>query len=234
MIVPYGDNLTKGRAFIGVSLLIAAMFCLDLPSFLDSALRAWSIRDFGFVPIYFSVDPWPHAHTLLTSEFIHADIFHLAGNCLFLWVFGRSLERLFGAVSLLTVFPLLGIVGLLAHWAIYPNSYVPVIGASGAIATLMGAYLALFPGARMRMIFFFGLGFKRFQTPAWMFLVYWSVLQLLSLLVGSGTNDQVAFAVHVGGFAIGVLIAMYWKVSYPFAEERLSAFMISSFAIDRA
>jgi membrane associated rhomboid family serine protease len=77
-------------------------------------------------------------------------------NCLFFWVFGRSLERLVGLPLFLAAFPFLGIVGLLVQWALYPSSTAPVIGASGAIAVLMGAYLTLFPKARMKMILFLG------------------------------------------------------------------------------
>jgi membrane associated rhomboid family serine protease len=138
-----------------------------------------------------------------------------------LWVFGRSLERLFGLPIFFVAFPFLGIAGLLAHWSLFPASRAPVIGASGAIATLMGAYLALFPAVRMRMVLFLGIFFKRFQVPAWAFLLYWGALQVLSLMFGSGGEDNVAYAVHVGGFAVGVLSAVVWKVTYPFAEERL-------------
>ena len=77
----------------------------------------------------------------------------------------------------------------------------------------------------MRMVLLLGFFFKRFQVPAWAFLLYWGALQLLSLVFGSGGEDNVAYAVHVGGFAVGLLAAMVWKVSYPFAEEHLSEFM---------
>ncbi len=225
MLFPYGDNMTRGRFFVGVILLVALMLVLDVPAFLDADLEEWSIRYLSFVPLLFSISPWSHIHTLLTSVFSHQDIFHLAGNCLFLWVFGRSLERLFGLPIFLLAFPFLGAAGLLAHWALFPASRAPVIGASGAIATLMGAYLALFPAARMKMVLFLGIFLKRFEVPVWAFLLYWVALQLFSFVFGSGGEDNVAYAVHVGGFAVGVLGAMVWKVSYPFAEEHLSEFM---------
>lgn len=224
MLFPYGDSLTDGRAFLGVWILLAVLILLDVPAFLSPPLEAWSVANLGFVPAYFSASPWSRIYTLVTSEFIHDDIFHLLGNCLFLWVFGRSLERLFGLRFFLAAFPLLGVMGLLAQWAMFPTSLSPVIGASGAIAVFMGAYLTLFPKARMKMIVFLGIAFKRFEVPAWLFLAYWGGLQLLSLLLGPGANDNVAYAVHVGGFAIGVIGAMIWKVSIPYAEETLLAF----------
>jgi membrane associated rhomboid family serine protease len=127
------------------------------------------------------------------------------------------------------MFPFLGAAGFIFHWAVNPASTVPVIGASGAIATLMGSYLVLFPQARMRTLLFFGIGYKRLNMPAWLFLFYWISLQLLSLAFGSGSADDVAYAVHVGGFFVGVMGAMIWKVSYPFAEERLSNFSAAAF-----
>jgi membrane associated rhomboid family serine protease len=225
MLLPYGDSLTKGYAFAGVLLILAALIALDVPAFLIPPFESWCVANLGFIPALFSISPWHHMHTLLTSEFVHGDIFHLLGNALFFWVFGRSLERLFGFLIFLVAFPFLGLIGLLAQWAIYPTSTGPVIGASGAIAVLMGAYLTLFPSARMRMVLFIGIAFKRFRVPAWVFLFYWGGLQFISLLLGSGPGDNVAYAVHVGGFAAGVIAAMIWKVSFPFADERLQQFI---------
>jgi membrane associated rhomboid family serine protease len=144
MLIPYGDNLTKDYLFVGVVFLILLMLIFNVPVFLEPDFDEWSIRHLSFVPLLFSVSPWDHIHTLVTSVFLHQDVFHLAGNCLFLWVFGRSLERLFGLPIFLASFPFLGVVGLLAHWSLFPASDAPVIGASGAIAMLMGSYLALF------------------------------------------------------------------------------------------
>ena len=234
MLFPYGDSLTAGRAFFGVWLLLALLALLDVPAFFMPAFQAWLVGNLGFVPALFSISPWHHIHALLTSPLVHSDIFHLLGNGFFLWVFGRSLERLFGLMRFLIVFPFLGIVGLLFQWALYPASLSPVIGASGAIAMLMGAYLALFPSARMKMFLFFGIGFKRFQVPAWLFLFYWGGLQIFSLLLDPDMRDSVAYAVHVGGFAVGALGAMIWKVSYPFAEERLSEFIQTAFIARKA
>src|SRR5665213_2503207 len=139
---------------------------------------------------------------VVTASFVHGDVFHVTGNCLFLWVFGRSLERLFGWRLMLITFPFLGVAGFLVQWATDPASPGPIIGASGAIAVMLGAYLALFPRARMRMIVFWLPFWKRFSVPALVFLVYWIGLQLLSFAVGDGQLDGVAYAVHVGGFAV--------------------------------
>ena len=199
---------------------------MNIPLFLNIDLQLKVVALLGFVPIQFALHPWAQFHTLITSVFLHGDIFHLLGNTLFLIVFGRSLERLFGPVALLS-FPLLGLAGLLAHWSLYPNSNSPVIGASGAIAFLMGSYLVLFPAAKIRMIIFVGWLWKRFTLPAWAFLGYWGVLQLFSTLEGS--QDGVAYAVHAGSFIAGAVAAMAWKTSYTYAEERLLKFTAQTF-----
>jgi membrane associated rhomboid family serine protease len=229
MFFPYSDNLWRETGLGGVVWLIIGMSALNLVTFTNSDIEQWALLQLSFVPLLFSLHPWANLHRLVSSVFLHNDIFHLLGNCLFLWVFGRSLERLFGFKLFMVVFPFLGAVGLLVHWGLNPDSTTPVIGASGAIATLMGAYLVLFPKARMKTIVFLGIAYKRVRLPAWTFLFYWSGLQLFSVAIGSGEGDNVAYAVHVGGFMLGVLGAMIWKVSYPFAEERLEEFTASAF-----
>lgn len=224
MLLPYADSLSRGVLFPAIWVLLATLAILDVPMFLDPTLLLWGVTHLGFFPVLFSVYPWANSYTLITATLVHGGIVHLLGNALFLWAFGRSLERLFGAPVFLSGFFVLGVSGLLVHWALFPNSTSPVIGASGAIAVLMGAYLALFPSSKMRMIAFLGV-YKRFSLPAWTFLLYWSGLQIISLALGEGATDGVAYAVHVGGFAVGAMAAIIWKVSYPFAEEKLSAFI---------
>lgn len=181
----------------------------------------------GFFPILFSLNSFASSYRLVSASFLHGDIFHLAGNCLFLLVFGRTLERLFGIRVLITLFPILGVAGFLLEWALRADSQIPIIGASGAIAALMGAYLPLFPGARIKIIMFLGWFWKRFTVPAWAFLPYWMGLQVISILLGS--QDGIAYAVHAGSFAAGMIAAVIWKTSYFGADEKLSIFKSESF-----
>jgi membrane associated rhomboid family serine protease len=109
-----------------------------------------------------------------------------------------------------------------------PNIGSPVLGSSGAIAALMGAYLALFPKAKIRFLLIFVILFKRITVPAWLFLPYWITLQMLSII--SGDNDGVAYGVHAGSFFAGLIAAMIWKVSYYEADDRLSEFKERSFS----
>lgn len=224
---PYRDNLVAGGRAWAVLALVAVLSLINLPLFLVDSWHAAAMTALAFFPLRFSLHPFVESYTLVTASILHGDIFHLAGNCLFLVVFGRTLERLFGPRLLLGLFPALGVAGFLLHWAFFPDSPVPVVGSSGAIAALMGAYLPLFPEARIRMVVFFGWFWKRFTVPAWVFLPYWGGLQLISLALGS--QDGVAYAVHAGSFAAGALGAIVWKTSYPLAEEKLTAFTGTSF-----
>ena len=224
---PYRDNLVAGGRAWGVWILVGLLVALNLPLF---AVPGWlneAIVDGGFFPVLFSINPFASSYRLLTATLLHGDVFHLAGNSLFLIVFGRTLERLFGARLLLAIFPLLGVAGFLLQWALHAESQVPVIGSSGAVAALMGAYLPLFPGARIRMVVFFGLFWKRFTVPAWVFLPYWMGLQLVSIALGS--QDGVAYGVHVGSFAAGAIAAVIWKTTYFGADNKLSTFTRESF-----
>lgn len=226
-MLPYSDNLVAGDRSWAVVALVALLSLTNLPLFLVESWHTTAITDFAFYPLHFSLHPFVESYTLLTASVLHDDIFHLAGNCLFLIVFGRTLEKLLSPAVVFGLFPALGVTGLVLHWALYPDSPVPVIGSSGGVAALMGAYLPLFPGARIRMVAFFGLFWKRFTLPAWVFLPYWGGLQIISLALGS--QDGVAYAVHAGSFAAGALGAIAWRTSYPFAEEKLSAFTRTSF-----
>lgn len=229
---PYADNLTRGFRYPAVLALLAGMAIITAIG--ELAEVHWTmVVNLGFVPVQFSIHPWRSLYTLVTASFLHADIFHLAGNALFLWVFGRSLERLFGSWLFALVFPFLSIMGFIVHWMLDPSSRVPVIGASGAVSALLGAYLVLFPKARMRTLILHLPLWKRITLPAWAFLVYWGGLQLVSLVLGSGQADGVAYAVHVGAFAFGMVGAAIWKTSYPDAEEDLELFVRASI-VDRA
>jgi membrane associated rhomboid family serine protease len=230
-VFPYRDNLVAGGLAWGVALLVSLLALINLPLFLSPEWHTQAIEAGGFIPLLFSVKPLLSSYRLIAATGLHGDIFHLVGNCLFLVVFGRTLERLFGARMLLLLFPALGIAGFLLEWAIHSNSAVPVIGASGAIAALMGAYLPLFPGSRIRMILFLGWFWKRFTVPAWVFLPYWMALQIISIAMGS--QDGIAYGVHAGSFAAGAIAAIIWKTSAVGADKKLAHFKRESFQMSQ-
>jgi membrane associated rhomboid family serine protease len=139
---------------------------------------------------------------MLVSMFLHGSILHLAGNLLFLWVFGNNIEDRFGWAGYSALYLVGGVGATLAHVYLNPDSTTPVIGASGAIAAVMGAYLVEFPRARILTVVPLFIFLQFLHLPAYIVLVGWFVLQFFT-----GPNTGVATAAHIAGFAIGALIA---------------------------
>ena len=153
--------------------------------------------------------------SLLLSLFMHGSWLHLLGNMLFLWIFGNNIEDRLGRIRFVLFYLLCGGGASLAHVLFNPASLVPVIGASGAISGVMGAYLALFPTARVRTLVFIFILVTTVDIPASVFLVIWFVFQLLSARGGSG----IAWLAHVGGFILGfLLIKLFLAGKKPAAE----------------
>ena len=155
--------------------------------------------------------PVPTWATIFTSMFIHGGLLHLAGNMMFLWVFGSNIEARLGHVMYLVFYLVTGVAATLSHWVIDPSSVTPLVGASGAIAGVMGAYLLLYPRNRINsiIIFFF---ITVVQLSAMWLLGFWFLWQLIQAVLTIGISNQVsvAFWAHVGGFVAGMaLIALY-------------------------
>lgn len=146
-------------------------------------------------------------HTLITSMFLHGGWMHLGGNMLFLWIFGDNLEDQMGHVGYLLFYLVTGIAATLAQYALDPGSMVPVVGASGAIAGVMGGYLLLFPKAKVDVLLIFIVFFRVFSVPAWVMLGVWFALQLFNSAAPSA-GGGVAYWAHSGGFIAGFLLAL--------------------------
>jgi membrane associated rhomboid family serine protease len=145
----------------------------------------------------------------LTSMFLHGSWFHILGNMWFFWVFGNNIEDSMGHGRFLVFYLLGGLIAAAAQVASQPASPVPMVGASGAISGVMGAYLVLFPRVRVHTLIFLGIFITRITLPAWIMLLYWVFLQLLGTLPALGGTDSgggVAFMAHVGGFLAGALL----------------------------
>jgi len=144
--------------------------------------------------------------SLFATMFLHASTQHLFGNLLFLWVFGNDIEHRWGRLRFLFLYLLGGLAASFAHVALNPNSTVPMIGASGAIAAVMGAYVIVYPSTRVKSIIFFGPMLLRKVKAVWLMVVF-LLTQLLYIPGGSG----VAWAAHLGGFAFGALLGLLWR-----------------------
>lgn len=137
--------------------------------------------------------------TLITAMFIHGSLLHLFGNMLYLWIFGNNIEDFLGHFRFIFFYLLSGLAASLTHILFNPNSQVPMIGASGAIAGVLGAYLVLYPGARVLTLFFF---IRVIPIPAAFILGIWFIAQVLNVGIGGG----VAWFAHIGGFLTGIVL----------------------------
>lgn len=145
-----------------------------------------------------------YLHGLVTHMFLHASLMHIAGNMLFLWVFGDNLEDQLGHVGFALFYLLGGLAAAAGQILADPSSELPMVGASGAIAAVMGGYLLLFPRARVDILFIVFIFFKIFTIPAWVVLGVWFALQLVN---GIGmASDGVAYWAHAGGFIAGLVL----------------------------
>lgn len=162
--------------------------------------------DYAMIPARLTEgDNYP---ALVTSIFLHAGFMHLAGNMLFLWIFGDNLEDKMGHIPFLIFYLFCGIGASLAQFAAEPSSVVPMVGASGAIAGVMGGYLLLFPKAKVDVFIFFIVFFRIFPIPAWIMLGLWFGLQLFNGIGSNLTGGGVAYWAHAGGFVIGFVATL--------------------------
>lgn len=171
-----------------------------------------------------SIDSLTVYSTIFTSMFLHGSILHFLGNMLFLWVFGDNIEDAMGHVGYLLFYIAGGFSAALAHIAFEIDSVVPMIGASGAISAVMGAYLLLFPGGMVRVLIFIGIPLI-FSVPALLVIGMWFATQLMSgmaALEGAGeAAGGIAFWAHIGGFVAGAVLV--WFFRDPYAVERQKA-----------
>jgi membrane associated rhomboid family serine protease len=212
-MLPIRDD-TPTRTFPLVTFLLilanALVWMLELSLGGEEALNAFYYR-FAFTPGYltgFKPAPAgaiaPYFLSILTSMFIHGSWSHILGNMLFLWIFGNNIEDFFGHGRYLLFYLAGGIAAALVHLLSGPSSQVPTIGASGAIAAVMGAYFFLYPRAKVQTLVFF-IFITSVRLPAWIFLGIWFVMQLFEGTFGAAQG--VAVWAHVGGFLFGVLVA---------------------------
>jgi membrane associated rhomboid family serine protease len=165
-------------------------------------------------------DPGRQASHLITSMFLHGGWMHLIGNMWFLWIFGNNVEDSMGHLRFVAFYLLTGLAAALGQVITSPDSLVPMVGASGAISGVMGAYLVLYPRVRVYAFIPIFIFFTSIALPAWAMLGYWFVLQLLSGLFSGGEVGGVAFWAHIGGFVAGVVLIKFFARSDYIAAHR--------------
>lgn len=176
-----------------------------------------------FFPETISAAVVPAAATLVTSMFMHGGFLHIAGNMLYLWIFGNNVEDASGRFRFAVFYLLCGIAAAYAHAVIHRTSLTPMIGASGAVSGVLGAYLLLFPRARVVTLVWFGLYVRTVEIPAILVLGMWFVIQVLNTLLSGGSAAGVAWHAHLAGFIAGVLlIGMFKRTDVEFGGGRRS------------
>jgi len=165
-----------------------------------------------------AINPGPQYWTVLTSMFMHGGWMHLIGNMVFFWVFGNNIEDAMGHLRFAVFYLLCGIAAAATQVLLTPNSAIPMVGASGAISGILGAYLLLYPRVRVHALLPLGFYVTTIALPAYVMLGYWIVLQVLSSLPALGAQQQTggtAFFAHIGGFVAGlVLIRLFARREY--------------------
>lgn len=211
---PIRDHNPASRTPFITLLLIAAnalVFLLMLPALDDARALSAILGSYALIPAEFTAgeDRW----TLLTSMFLHGGFWHIAGNLLFLWIFGDNLEDQMGHPGFLVFYLATGAAGGIAQVLADPTSPVATVGASGAIAGVMGGYLLMFPRARVDLLIVIVFFVRIVSLPAWAMLGYWFILQLLSGLAADLSQGGVAYWAHAGGFAAGLALTLpaWWR-----------------------
>ncbi|KAF3888773.1 MULTISPECIES: rhomboid family intramembrane serine protease [Nostocales] len=213
------DNPTTITPYVTYGLIaaniIAFLFEASLPAQeLDGFLHLAAVvpreltASFAGIPVNQPVPEWS---TLITSQFLHAGLLHLGGNMLFLWIFGNNVEDKLGHIKYLLFYLTCGVLASLSQWYFAQNSSIPSLGASGAIAGVMGAYILRFPKAEILGIIPLGFFFPTFRVPAFFFLGFWFLQQAISgaaSLEASTSVDTggIAYWAHAGGFLFGAVL----------------------------
>jgi len=215
-MIPLKDNIPSSRTpliTIGLIVINVLVYLNQLALSPRAAVRF--VYLYGLIPVEISEGqllvqhPVPLYGTILTSMFVHGGLFHLAGNMLYLWIFGDNVEDRLGRFRFLLFYLLSGLAAAAAQILSDPHSQIPMVGASGAISGVLGAYLLLYPHARVVTLVFFGWFIRLIEIRAVFVLGFWILVQLASGLLTWGAQvGGVAWFAHVGGFVAGLVMVI--------------------------
>ena len=221
-MIPLRDaNPVRRTPFVTVGLIVACVVAFAYTLGIETNQVGSGLGElfdtYGVVPAQLTA-AWsagqylgPETLAVFTSMFLHVNLIHIAGNMLYLWIFGNNVEDRLGHVWFVLFYLGAGALAVLAQVLIDPTSGVPMVGASGAISGVLGAYLVLFPGARILSLVFLGFFYQLIEVPALLILGFWFALQLISGIVSlgsTGAEGGIAFFAHIGGFAAGVGVGL--------------------------
>ena len=218
-MIPIRDfNPTTRRPYVTLSLIAICILVFLWQTSLDPRSGQAMVQRLGFIPALLfgeatfapGAELVPSWVTLFTSMFLHGGIMHLGGNMLYLWIFGNNIEDVMGHGRFLAFYLLCGLVAAMAQALPDMGSTIPMIGASGAISGVLGAYLLLFPKAKVQVIIPIGFFMMR-NLPAGWLLGFWIAFQVISGLLADTDGGGVAWWAHVGGFAAGMALVYLFR-----------------------
>ena len=216
-MIPLRDiNPTRSIPFVTIALIVTNVLVFLYEQSLDRRAFVDLIATAGLIPHQVTNDVGPAvARDLLTSMFLHSGWLHLLSNMWYLWLFGNNIEDVLGSFRFSVFYILCGILAALSQVAVNPDVLVPIIGASGAIAGVLGAYLVLFPGARVQSLVFFFYFIRFIEIPAIVVLGFWFLLQFAYGLAAFSdpATGGVAYFAHIGGFVAGAGLIYLFKAT---------------------
>ncbi len=222
MLVPFRDENPTLRPPIVTVAVVAACALVSLYQLtLSGREEEVFVLGFGMIPsVLFgvrelsasipSVDPWV---SVFTSMFLHGGLLHLAGNMIYFWVFGNNIEDAMGHARFTAFYLLCGVAAALTQAWVEPDSSIPMIGASGAVSGVLGAYLVLHPHARVDVLFVYGL-VTTVTLPAVAVLGWWIVVQVVNVMLAEPGQGGVAWYAHIGGFVAGMVLIVVFRQSH--------------------
>jgi membrane associated rhomboid family serine protease len=206
---PIGDDNSDRRTFPFVTYALIAFNVLFF--FIEMSGGDVFIGNWAFVPSRFLANPFGDFVTIFTSMFMHAGWVHLGGNMLYLWIFGDNVEDRFGHIKFIIFYLLCGIAATFAQLAFSMGSNLPNLGASGAIAGVLGAYIVMFPKGKVKVL----QGLQVIQVPALIVIGFWIILQFFNGIGSIMTTTEtggVAYMAHIGGFLAGFLLSFLFRL----------------------
>jgi len=210
-MIPLGDDIPTRNFPIITLLAIGINVAVFFFTFISASVPPDTVfNEYGLVPYSLVHAPVTFYPNIYSSMFLHAGFLHLAGNMLYLWIFGNNIEDILGKFRFILFYLVCGTIAALGHVATDFNSVIPMVGASGAVSGILGAYLVLFPFARIKTLVFLFIFVTIIRVPALVLLGLWVLIQVGNAMAQSG-GAGVAWFAHIGGFLAGMLLILPFR-----------------------
>ncbi len=215
-MIPYkDDNPTRLFPYITIGIIVLNIIVFLLQATSQSGMKETTYA-YGAIPHYLLTfeknQPIHPVVTVFSSMFMHGGLFHLGGNMVYLWIFGNNIEDRLGHVRFIIFYLFCGVVAAYSYAITNSHSTIPMVGASGAVSGILGAYLVLFPRANIHTLIFLGFFITTVKIPALIVIGFWAIIQFINGMISAGHHDAggVAWFAHIGGFFIGLVTIKLW------------------------